>query len=82
MKPGIFLKELYVGGSQRGRGLGRALMQKLASLARERGLARIDWTVEAENTRLLSFYEELGGTRKTDKLFFRLDGDALARLAG
>lgn len=82
LKPGIFLKELYVGGSQRGRGLGRALMQKLASLARERGLARIDWTVEAENTRLLSFYEELGGTRKTDKLVFRLDGDALARLAG
>lgn len=81
LKPGIFLKELYVSGSQRGRGLGRALMQKLASLAKERGLTRIDWTAEAENTRLLSFYEELGGARKPDKVFFRLDGEALARLA-
>jgi GNAT superfamily N-acetyltransferase len=81
LKPGIFLKELYVGGSQRGRGLGRALMQKLAGLAKERGLTRIDWTAEAQNTRLLSFYEELGGARKPDKVFFRLDGEALARLA-
>jgi ribosomal protein S18 acetylase RimI-like enzyme len=82
LKPGIFLKELYVSGSQRGRGLGWALMQKLASLAKERGLTRIDWTAKAENTRLLSFYEELGGARKPDKVFFRLDGEALARLAG
>jgi ribosomal protein S18 acetylase RimI-like enzyme len=82
LKPGIFLKELYVSGSQRGRGLGRALMQKLASLAKERELTRIDWTAKAENTRLLSFYEELGGARKPDKVFFRLDGEALARLAG
>ena len=81
LKPGIFLKELYVSGSQRGRGLGRALMQKLAGLAKERGLARIDWTAEAQNTRLLSFYEELGGAPKPDKVFFRLDGEALARLA-
>ncbi|MGK9334395.1 N-acetyltransferase family protein [Sinorhizobium meliloti] len=81
LKPGIFLKELYVSGSQRGRGLGRALMQKLASLAKERGLTRIDWTAEAENTRLFSFYEDLGGARKPHKVFFRLDGEALARLA-
>ncbi len=81
LKPGLFLKELYVAGSQRGRGLGRALMQKLASLATQRGLSRIDWTADAENARLLAFYEELGGACKTDKLFFRLDGEALVQLA-
>nr|WP_234890000.1 GNAT family N-acetyltransferase [Sinorhizobium medicae] len=82
LKPGLFLKELYVAGSERGRGLGRALMQKLASMAMERGLSRIDWTADAENARLLAFYEELGGACKPDKFFFRLDGEALAQLAG
>lgn len=48
----------------------------------ERGLSRIDWTADAENARLLAFHEELGGACKPDKLFFRLDGEALAQLAG
>ncbi len=81
LKPGIFLKELYVTASQRGQGLGRALMQALAALARQRGLARIDWTADPENSKLLAFYEGVGGARKPDKLFFRLDEEALSRLA-
>ncbi|WP_425336316.1 N-acetyltransferase family protein [Sinorhizobium garamanticum] len=81
LKPGIFLKELYVTQSQRGQGLGRALMQALAALAKQRGLARIDWTADPENSRLLAFYDGVGGTRNPDKLFFRLDGDALEKLA-
>lgn len=80
LKPGIFLKELFVSAAQRSRGLGRDLMRALAELARERGLARIDWTADPENAKLLDFYDGLGGTRKSDKLFYRLDGFALEKL--
>lgn len=80
LKAGMFLKELYVSGSSRSRGLGRSLMRALAGLARKRGLSRIDWTADAEDDRLLAFYDALGGARKTDKLFYRLDGDALDAL--
>lgn len=80
LKPGIFLKELFVSASQRSRGWGRELTRALATLARERGLARIDWTADPENAKLLDFYDGLGGTRKLDKLFYRLDGEALEKL--
>lgn len=82
LKPGIFLKELYVADSHRKNGIGRALMRALAGIASRRGLSRIDWTADASDTRLLSFYESLGGEPKPDKLFFRLDGEALEDLAG
>jgi ribosomal protein S18 acetylase RimI-like enzyme len=80
LRPGIFLKELYVSGASRGQGVGRSLMRELALFARQRGLSRIDWTADAQNDRLLSFYDEIGGMRKTEKLYYRLDGEALAML--
>lgn len=80
LKPGIFLKELYVGAACRGQGVGRSLMRTLAMLAGERGLVRIDWTADAANERLLAFYDETGGARKTDRIYYRLDGEALAAL--
>lgn len=55
-------------------------MRALAGLAKSRGLSRIDWTADPDNERLLAFYDEIGGLRKTDKLFYRLDGEALDKL--
>ncbi|MBB4348195.1 GNAT family N-acetyltransferase [Aliirhizobium cellulosilyticum] len=80
LNPGIFLKELYVGRTSRGLGVGRSLMRELAALAGRRGLSRIDWTADAQDDRLLAFYDEIGGVAKPEKLFYRLDGEALARL--
>lgn len=82
LQPGLFLKELYVAAAHRGGGAGRCLLAALAGVARERGLGRVDWTADAGNARLLAFYDALGAARKTDKLFYRLDGAALAALAG
>jgi len=78
---GLFLKELFVSQTHRGAGIGQLLMKKLAALAIERGHRRLDWTADKENARLLSFYDELGGERKEEKLFYRLDKDALRDLA-
>lgn len=79
--PGIFLKELYVSKNSRGRGIGRRLLKALSAVAVERNLGRIDWTADANDAALLSFYEEIGGTPKPEKMFYRLDGDALKNLA-
>lgn len=81
LRAGIFLKELYVSQNCRGAGLGKALMRELAIIARQRNLRRIDWTADVDDQRLLQFYDELGGTRRPEKLFYRLDGDALLALS-
>ena len=81
LRPGCFLKEIYVAEAARGLGAGRALLAELARLALERGLGRIDWTAARDDERLLRFYESLGGKRHPEKIFFRLTGEGLARLA-
>jgi GNAT superfamily N-acetyltransferase len=81
LRPGCFLKEIYVVQAARGLGAGKALLAELARLALARGLGRIDWTAARDDERLLRFYEGLGGTRHPEKVFFRLTGEGLARLA-
>ena len=81
LRSGFFLKEIYVADAARGAGLGRALMQALAGLAIERGHRRVDWTADAEDAPLLRFYESLGAVAQTNKLFYRLTGEALEAAA-
>jgi GNAT superfamily N-acetyltransferase len=81
LRPGCFLKEIYVAEAARGLGAGKALLAELARLALARGLGRIDWTAARDNERLLCFYEGLGATQQPEKVFFRLTGEGLARLA-
>src|SRR5262249_50563742 len=58
--PGIWLDDLFVDADRRGRGVGRALLQRLARLANERGCGRIEWTAGAHNERGLAFYRRHG----------------------
>lgn len=81
LRPGFFLKEIYVAQAARGLGTGKALLAELARLALERGLGRIDWTAARDDERLLRFYESLGAKQHQEKVFFRLTGEGLARLA-
>jgi len=81
LKSGFFLKEIYVADAARGAGLGRKLMTALAELAVERGHRRIDWTADADDAALLRFYDGLGAATYPKKVFYRLTGDALVRLA-
>lgn len=81
LKPGFFLKDLYVTRSARGTGIGKRLMARIAAIAVERGFTRIDWTASRSDETLIGFYRRLGATPKEDRVFFRLDGDRLAALA-
>jgi|KBSMisStaDraftv2_1062788.scaffolds.fasta_scaffold96206_2 GNAT superfamily N-acetyltransferase len=77
-----WLKELYVRTSARSQGVGHALMAWVARHAVEQGCARIDWPVQAANTRGQAFYEGLGATQLVERLSYRLSEPNLSRLAG
>ncbi|WP_164870865.1 GNAT family N-acetyltransferase [Mesobaculum littorinae] len=79
---GCYLKELFVTSRARQGGVGRALMQALAASALARGAQRIDWVTSWDNEVARSFYDGLGAQANGNKLFYRIDGDALATLAG
>lgn len=80
-KPGIYLEDLYVRPRFRGRGMGKAMLVRLAKLARERGCGRLEWSVLDWNEPSISFYESLGAVAMTDWTVYRVTGEALNSLA-
>ncbi len=78
---GIWLEDLYVLDSERGRGYGKALMRALAALCVERGYARFEWTVLDWNEPAIGFYRSLGVTPLSEWTTQRLTGAELAALA-
>jgi GNAT superfamily N-acetyltransferase len=77
----LFMKELYVVSDFRHRGAGTRLMTFIAQYAVSRNCARFDWTVDAGNIAALAFYRSFGAAPVTNKLYFRIDGEALNQLA-
>jgi GNAT superfamily N-acetyltransferase len=77
---GIFLEDLYVRPEERTRGIGRALIATLASIAHQVGYGRIEWSVLDWNEPALRFYRSLGATPMDEWTGYRLSGDALATL--
>ncbi|MGK9166570.1 GNAT family N-acetyltransferase [Inquilinus limosus] len=75
------LKDLYVRDGARGLGAGEALLRFLAQLARQRGCSRLDWTTETWNEGAQRLYDRLGAARLPQKIYYRLEGDALDRMA-
>ncbi len=76
---GIYLEDLYVRPGHRGAGLGRALLARLATVCRERGYARLEWSVLDWNEPSIAFYRGLGAVAMDGWTTFRLDGEALSR---
>ena len=78
---GIYLEDLYVRPDHRGRGIGKALLQRLALRCRTEGLARLEWAVLNWNAPSIAFYESLGAQPRDDWTVYRLTDDALDALA-
>ncbi len=78
---GMYLEDLFVRPSARGRGLGAALFRHVAALAVDRGCARFEWSVLDWNTPAIEFYTRYGARAMDGWTVYRLDGDALARAA-
>ncbi len=80
-RSGIFLEDLFVKPHLRRRGLGNALLARLASIAVERDCGRLEWDVLDWNEPSIGFYKSLGAVPMDDWTRFRLTGPALRNLA-
>ena len=80
-RPGIHLEDLFVLPEARGRGVGRALLARVAQIAVERDCGRLEWAVLDWNQPAIEFYRHLGARPLDEWIVNRLSGDALQALA-
>lgn len=81
-RPGLYLEDLFVLPEFRGLGIGKALLQRVAALAVEKGCLRLQWEVLDWNTPAIEFYKAMGAEFLDEWRNVRLTGEALDRLAG
>ncbi|MBP2217059.1 GNAT family N-acetyltransferase [Arthrobacter sp. CAN_C5] len=68
-EPFAHLDCLYVSGTYRGAGIGRLLLDSVATDARARGYGELQWQTPAWNTRAIQFYERVGATHQPKERF-------------
>lgn len=80
-RAGIYLEDLFVKPDHRGKGYGKALLQKLAQITIERGCGRLEWSCLDWNKPSIDFYLSLDATPMDQWTVYRLTGDTLRKLA-
>jgi GNAT superfamily N-acetyltransferase len=80
-QPGLYLEDLFVEPELRGRGIGKALLQRVAAVALEKGCRRLQWEVLDWNTPAIDFYAAMGAEFLDEWRNVRVSGEALTRLA-
>lgn len=61
--------------------MGKAILTRLAGLAKERGCGRLEWSVLDWNEPSIRFYESLHALPMDDWITYRVAGEALDELA-
>ena len=79
-QPGIYLEDLFVLKQYRQKGIGKALLTKLASIAVERNCGRLEWSVLNWNEPAKAFYRHMGADILEDWRICRVTGDSLKEL--
>lgn len=67
---GLFLDDLFTLPALRGNGVGRALINRLAGIARENGCAKVRWVTASDNVVAQRLYDQVA--EKTDWLTYDL----------
>lgn len=80
-KKGLYLEDLYVRQSHRGKGYGTQLLKRLAQIAVERQCGRFEWSVLDWNEPAIQFYKAMGADILPDWRICRVTGDSLSALA-
>ena len=80
-RAGIYLEDLFVKPEHRGKGVGKALLQRLAQITMERGCGRLEWACLDWNKPSIDFYLSLDAMPMDQWTVYRLTGDTLRRMA-
>ena len=80
-RSGLYLEDLFVLPEHRGKGYGKAILQRLAAIARERDCGRMEWWCLDWNKPSIDFYRSLGAEPMSDWTVYRLTGETLKNLA-
>ena len=80
-RAGLYLEDLFVLPEHRGKGYGKAILQRLAAIAVERGCGRMEWWCLDWNQPSIGFYKSLGAEPMSDWTVYRLAGKTLRDLA-
>ena len=80
-RPGIYLEDLFVRKFARGKGIGKALLQRIAKYTLEIGGGRLEWAVLDWNEPAISFYKKMGAVPLNEWTTFRVTGENLKELA-
>jgi len=78
---GLYIEDIFVRPAYRGRGIGKALMARLARRCVEQGYARCEWAVLDWNAPSIAFYQSIGAQVLDQWKICRLSGEALNTFA-
>ncbi len=71
-KPGIYLEDLFVEPNLRGKGFGKALLNEIIHIAKQRNCGRVEWSVLDWNTPAINFYKSMGAQSMDEWTVFRI----------
>ncbi len=78
---GIHIEDLYVRPEHRGKGIGKALLTRVAAIAVAEGCSRLQWDVLEWNTPAIGFYQQMGAQMLMDWRTMRVVGPQLQALS-
>jgi diamine N-acetyltransferase len=79
---GIYLEDIFVRPAFRKKGIGKALLARLAQRCVEQGYARFEWAVLDWNRPSIDFYKSIGAQVMDEWKICRLSGEPLKTFAG
>ena len=80
-RPGIYLEDLFVREFARGKGIGEALLRRLARCVLEMDGGRLEWAVLDWNEPAISFYKKMGAVPLNEWTTYRVTGEKFKELA-
>ena len=80
-RAGVYLEDLFVIPEKRGKGYGKALLQKLAQIAVDRVCGRLEWWCLDWNESSIDFYKKLGAVSMDEWTVYRIAGNRLVEFS-
>ena len=79
-KEGIYIEDLYVRESYRGKGYGKRLLKEVSKIAKERKCGKVEWKVMKGNEWAAGFYKKMGAKPAPEWTTFKLTEKAFKEL--